>query len=61
MTPASHENCFRHLRVFLENCQGIADLSVIWHQTKNTEGLFKQSKMLWPTPARKLGMQRYKI
>jgi len=29
--------------VFLENCQGIADLSV-WHQTLNTEGLFKNPK-----------------
>jgi len=45
MTLASHENGFGHLRVFLENCQGIADLSV-WHRSPNMEGLFKQSKML---------------
>jgi hypothetical protein len=60
MTLASHENCFGHLRVFLEKCQGIADLSV-WHRTPNMEGLFKQSKTLWPTHTRRLGMPRYKI
>jgi len=43
MVLASHENCFGHLRVFLENCQSIADLSV-WHQTLNMEGVFKNPK-----------------
>jgi hypothetical protein len=43
MALASNENCFGHLNVFLENCQGIADLSV-WHQTPNTEGLFQNPK-----------------
>jgi hypothetical protein len=60
MTLASHENGFGHLRVFLKKCYGIADLSV-WNQTPNMDGLFKQSKMLRLTPARKLDMPTYKI
>jgi hypothetical protein len=54
MTLASHENDSGHLRVFLESCQIIADLSDS-HQISNMKCLFKQSKNVMTNACRETG------